>query len=170
MSENLWTPEIIATIVHRVVMVFVSLAFIWKEYRQQQPQFDEEQLISILIQRQTLSPAIGMTSARQVDDQVDVRQPPRLRDHFRANSNNIFASALGFDNTSQNAVPLQNLNPLPVPHSRTASNNPLELRQMNVTSASPLQSTSLPASDGQTAPLSPLGEVTLAPTLTSRPV
>lgn len=40
MSDNIWTPEIIATVVYRVVMVFVSLAFIWKEYRCVRPQLD----------------------------------------------------------------------------------------------------------------------------------
>ena len=40
MSNSLWTPEIIATIVYRIIMVLVSLAFIWKQYRQQEPQLD----------------------------------------------------------------------------------------------------------------------------------
>ena len=40
MSDSLWTPEIIATILYRVIMVLISLAFIWKQYRQQESQLD----------------------------------------------------------------------------------------------------------------------------------
>ncbi|KAH7308344.1 hypothetical protein BKA65DRAFT_559825 [Rhexocercosporidium sp. MPI-PUGE-AT-0058] len=96
MADNIWTPEIIATIVYRVIMILVSLAFIWREYRHVRPQLDEEQLISILVQRQSFSPAVALTSGRQ-DDVVNTHPTPRLRDHFRTNSNNIVASALGLD-------------------------------------------------------------------------
>ncbi|KAH7403849.1 hypothetical protein BKA64DRAFT_461575 [Cadophora sp. MPI-SDFR-AT-0126] len=133
MSDSLWTPEIIATIVYRVIMVLVSLAIIWKQYRQQTPQLDEEQLVGILIRRQSLSPAIAATSARQDDDQASNRPAPRLREHFRANSNNLLASALGLDGTIPGAVPLQPLNRLPLSLSQTASNPSIEPGRANVT-------------------------------------
>ncbi|KAG4433136.1 hypothetical protein IFR05_011378 [Cadophora sp. M221] len=96
MSDNIWAPEIIATIVYRVVMVLVSLAFIWKEYRDVHPRLDEEQLIGILVPRQSLPLALGVSSGRQ-DDQANTQPAPRLRDHFRANSTNIFGSILGLE-------------------------------------------------------------------------
>ncbi|KAL5314350.1 hypothetical protein ACEPPN_018776 [Leptodophora sp. 'Broadleaf-Isolate-01'] len=96
MSDNIWTPEIIATVVYRVVMVFVSLAFIWKEYRCVRPQLDEEQLIGILIPRQSIHTALGVASGRE-NDQVNTHSAPRLRDHFRANSNNIVRSIFGLE-------------------------------------------------------------------------
>jgi hypothetical protein len=42
MSSDVWTPPVIATIVYRVVMIIVSLAFIWKKYRRPRRQTDGE--------------------------------------------------------------------------------------------------------------------------------
>jgi hypothetical protein len=42
MSSNVWTPPVIATIVYRVVMIIVSLAFIGKKYRRPRRQTDGE--------------------------------------------------------------------------------------------------------------------------------
>ncbi|KAF8856550.1 hypothetical protein BDZ45DRAFT_691670 [Acephala macrosclerotiorum] len=48
-QRSSWTPAVIATIVYRVVMIIVSIAFIWKKYRRPTRQFDGESLIGILI-------------------------------------------------------------------------------------------------------------------------
>lgn len=33
-SQTTWNPDVIATVVYRVIMVFVSLTYIWRKYRQ----------------------------------------------------------------------------------------------------------------------------------------
>ena len=128
----------------------------------------EEQLIGILIRRQNLSPAIGTTSARQGGDQADVRQAPRLRDHFRANSNNILASTFGLDGTSLDAVPLRPWNRLP--SSIRMVSNPSSEAGHDVTLSTPNGSRSSLDSEPQTSSYSALGNAranstsTLAPT------
>jgi hypothetical protein len=39
-QQPIWTPPVIATIVYRVVMIIVSIAFIWKKYRRPARQID----------------------------------------------------------------------------------------------------------------------------------
>jgi len=39
-EQPIWTPPVIATIVYRVVMIIVSIAFIWKKYRRPGRQLD----------------------------------------------------------------------------------------------------------------------------------
>jgi hypothetical protein len=39
-QPSIWTPEVIATIIYRIVMILVSLAFIWKKYRRPTRQID----------------------------------------------------------------------------------------------------------------------------------
>jgi hypothetical protein len=39
-QQPIWTPPVIATIVYRVVMIIVSIAFIWKKYRRPGRQLD----------------------------------------------------------------------------------------------------------------------------------
>lgn len=41
-QQAIWTPPVIATIVYRVVMIIVSIAFIWKKYRRPARQIDGE--------------------------------------------------------------------------------------------------------------------------------
>ena len=97
---------------------------------------------------------MGTTSARQGDDLADGRPAPRLRDHFRVNSNNILASALGVDGTSPDAVPLRPLNRLPS-SIQMASPRPLEADQMTLATSSP--SSSRAVSDSQASSDSALG-------------
>lgn len=39
-STPVWTPDVIATVVYRAIMVIVSLAFIWRAYRQPSREVD----------------------------------------------------------------------------------------------------------------------------------
>jgi hypothetical protein len=39
-QQAIWAPPVIATIVYRVVMIIVSIAFIWKKYRRPARQID----------------------------------------------------------------------------------------------------------------------------------
>ncbi|KAH6718635.1 hypothetical protein BKA61DRAFT_712372 [Leptodontidium sp. MPI-SDFR-AT-0119] len=138
MSDNIWTPEVIATIVYRVVMVFVSLAFIWKEYRCVRPQLDEEQLIGILIPRQSIPVALGVASGRE-NDQVNTHSAPRLRDHFRANSNNIVGSilGLGIDTTSSSIAMPTPLRAPTTSQPQTVSHSAIEPPETNTASMLP---------------------------------
>ena len=43
-QSNMWTPEIIATIIYRVVMIVVSIAFLWKQYQQRPVNLDGEKI------------------------------------------------------------------------------------------------------------------------------
>jgi hypothetical protein len=59
MSESLaqqpiWTPPVIATIVYRVVMIIVSIAFIWKKYRQPKRQLDGNSALPTLTPHSSL--------------------------------------------------------------------------------------------------------------------
>jgi hypothetical protein len=41
-QQAIWTPPVIATIVYRVVMIIVSIAFLWKKYRRPARHLDGE--------------------------------------------------------------------------------------------------------------------------------
>ncbi|KAF7951228.1 uncharacterized protein EAE97_002779 [Botrytis byssoidea] len=46
-----WSPDVIATVVYRITMVFVSLTYIWRKYRQPLRTDDLHQLAELLAAR-----------------------------------------------------------------------------------------------------------------------
>ncbi|THV53754.1 hypothetical protein BGAL_0043g00110 [Botrytis galanthina] len=46
-----WSPDVIATVVYRITMVFVSLTYIWRKYRQPLRTNDLHQLAELLAAR-----------------------------------------------------------------------------------------------------------------------
>ncbi|KAF5869896.1 uncharacterized protein Bfra_010041 [Botrytis fragariae] len=49
--QTTWSPDVIATVVYRVTMVFVSLTYIWRKYRQPLRTDDLHQLAELLAAR-----------------------------------------------------------------------------------------------------------------------
>ncbi|KAL2070829.1 hypothetical protein VTL71DRAFT_13855 [Oculimacula yallundae] len=92
MVDNIWTPETIATIVYRGV-ILIGICLVWMGQRQSQqqdrvqPLLDEEQNIAIPLAY------LGVPLAGQ-DDWFDALPALKVRgDQTRANTNNVPASA-----------------------------------------------------------------------------
>ncbi|KAE9376340.1 hypothetical protein N431DRAFT_462181 [Stipitochalara longipes BDJ] len=104
-QSGIWTPPVIATIVYRVVMIIVSIAFIWKKYRRPARQIDEEQLVRVLLptynnpNRRPRSPnqATQPPRRKRTDSQPRRIRTPSLREIIIANVEDIIQSALGID-------------------------------------------------------------------------
>lgn len=101
-QQPIWTPPVIATIVYRVVMIIVSIAFIWKKYRRPARQIDEEQLIGVLLP--THHRPLNRTRSTPHSTISGVPGPPRRQTHpptlrkvISAQIEDIIQSALGID-------------------------------------------------------------------------
>ncbi|KAF7951293.1 hypothetical protein EAE96_006615 [Botrytis aclada] len=46
-----WSPDVIATVVYRVTMIFVSLTYIWRKFRQPLRTDDLHQIVELLAVR-----------------------------------------------------------------------------------------------------------------------
>ncbi|PMD29707.1 hypothetical protein L207DRAFT_642249 [Hyaloscypha variabilis F] len=95
-QSDIWTPPVVATIVYRVVMIIVSIAFIWKKY--------QEQLISVLLPTYNSThlprpPNQTTQSSRRKRTHSQPRRlrTPSLREIILANVEDIIQSALGID-------------------------------------------------------------------------
>jgi len=102
-QQAIWTPPVIATIVYRVVMIIVSIAFIWKKYRRPARQIDEEQLVGVLLppynrsHRRTRSANQGVSRKRLKPTPIRTHTPT-LREVILDHIEDIVQSALGLDN------------------------------------------------------------------------
>jgi len=101
-QQAIWTPPVIATIVYRVVMIIVSIAFIWKKYRRPARQIDEEQLVGVLLppynrpHRRTRS-ASQVVLRRRPKHTPSQTHTPTIREVILDHFEDIVQSALGLD-------------------------------------------------------------------------
>ncbi|PMD55499.1 uncharacterized protein K444DRAFT_666723 [Hyaloscypha bicolor E] len=114
-QQPIWTPPVIATIVYRVVMIIVSIAFIWKKYRRTARRIDEEQLIGLLLptynnhtphrppspnthnhtRSRRTSPSPHPLYHPRSNPQSQHSHPPTTREIISAHLDDIIQSALG---------------------------------------------------------------------------
>lgn len=72
-QQPIWTPPVIATIAYRVVMIIVSIAFIWKKYRRPARQIDGSSALLTLTLHS--SPRRSHSSLRSVKPQSSFMNP-----------------------------------------------------------------------------------------------
>ncbi|TVY82931.1 hypothetical protein LSUE1_G001413 [Lachnellula suecica] len=98
--SNIWTPDVIATVIYRVIMIIVSLAFIWRAYRQPVNQLHDESVVGLILNSEsTRNPSTLSSSAH----------PPNVRsmlhDFMTAQLDSILQSTIGVGGESNTLLP-----------------------------------------------------------------
>ncbi|CZR66567.1 uncharacterized protein PAC_16468 [Phialocephala subalpina] len=101
--QSVWTPAAIATVVYRVIMIVVSIAFIWKKYRRPARQFDEE-LIGVLLPTHHVRTRRPQSADLPRTTQDHVLSAPSRRELFMEHFSDIIQTTLGLEDETLEAV------------------------------------------------------------------
>jgi hypothetical protein len=85
-SPSIWTPDTIANVVYRVVMIAVSLAFIWKQYHRSARSLDGESSAILPLFPQRLSTTDFLYSEEHIIGILVPNNPSKSNDAQSAQS------------------------------------------------------------------------------------
>ncbi|TVY19347.1 hypothetical protein LARI1_G003570 [Lachnellula arida] len=91
--SDIWTPDVIATVVYRAIMVIVSIAFLWRAYRQPVRAVDDEHVVGIILPNtsaRTASASLGDSSP-----EVPSSSKSLMHDFITSQIESILQSTLG---------------------------------------------------------------------------
>ncbi|TVY42167.1 hypothetical protein LSUB1_G001944 [Lachnellula subtilissima] len=101
--SQVWTPDVIATVVYRVIMVIVSIAFIWRAYRQPVRVVDDEHVVGIIIPH--TSSRTASASSSDSSSELPSSSKSMMHDFVTAQVESILQSALGIGDVGNDNPP-----------------------------------------------------------------
>ncbi|TVY37058.1 hypothetical protein LOCC1_G007270 [Lachnellula occidentalis] len=100
---DIWTPDVIATVVYRIIMVIVSIAFIWRAYRQPVRAVDDEHVVGIILPN--TSTRTASASSRGSSSELSSSSKSMMHDFMTAQVESILQSALGIGDVGNDTPP-----------------------------------------------------------------
>ncbi|TVY55703.1 hypothetical protein LCER1_G005067 [Lachnellula cervina] len=101
--SDIWTPDVIATVVYRVIMVIVSIAFVWRAYRQPVRAVDDEHVVGMLLPNTPTRTASA--SSRDSSSELPSNSKSLMHDFMTAQVESILQSTLGIGDVGNDTPP-----------------------------------------------------------------
>ncbi|TVY93993.1 hypothetical protein LAWI1_G001022 [Lachnellula willkommii] len=91
--SDIWTPDVIATVVYRAIMVIVSIAFLWRAYRQPVRAVDDEHVVGIILPN--TSTRTASASSTHSSSEIPSSFKSMMHDFITSQIESILQSTLG---------------------------------------------------------------------------